>query len=263
MKAEQWRIITDKPADGSWNMAVDRALLESAETNLCKPTLRLYGWDRPTLSTGYSQSVDDNIDMAYLERHDIPKVQRPTGGGAILHGDEVTYAVIVPASSVYYGSLSEVYRFVAVAIRTVLASLGINADSEGEKFGVKHSTCCFASRTRHEIACKGRKIVGSAQRRLKHSALQHGSIVLNQDRERYLSCFKWRDETERTKANARLGGVNDFAHEPVLETDFRISIIQTFKKLYDINFAHENLTEKERRHAESIAGVERKLSEVI
>src|SRR5919197_5335891 len=80
-----WRLIQDGAAPGSFNMAVDDALLEAARRDETPPTLRLYGWSRPTLSLGPHQDPEPGIDHAFRRRRGIDLVRRPTGGRAVLH----------------------------------------------------------------------------------------------------------------------------------------------------------------------------------
>src|SRR2546422_813778 len=89
--APTWRLLREPPADGAANMARDDALLASALRG-APPTLRLYAWLRPTLSLGAHQSGED-ANLHACRRLGVDLVRRPTGGGAVLHDAEVTYAV--------------------------------------------------------------------------------------------------------------------------------------------------------------------------
>ena len=88
----QWRLIIDQPASGSWNMAVDDALLEAAQGDGYLPTLRLYSWNPPCLSLGHAQHIRE-VDREALRKMGWDLVRRPTGGRAILHIDELTYSI--------------------------------------------------------------------------------------------------------------------------------------------------------------------------
>ena len=247
---ERWRLIDDSPLPGGWNMSVDAALLEEAERNpSAPPTLRLYGWDRPTLSAGYAQDIARDLDLDYLEKNDIPVTRRPTGGRAVLHHDEVTYAVIVPERSRLYGSLREIYNRVAVVIREALEKLGVEMDPWSGEGGVCSTGCCFATKTRHEITIKGRKVVGGAQRRLKRCALQHGSIMLSQDVDTLLSCIRWPDPGKREAVRPLIGGVNDCSGTRIDGRSLRRCVAKTLELMYDIELARGGLTRAERELA--------------
>lgn len=238
---KRWRLIVNPPTDGMWNMGVDSALLNSATA----PVLRLYGWNRPTLSIGYAQKPEMDVNLAFIENEKIPLVRRPTGGRAILHWDELTYAVTIPSHSGFFGSLSEMYATVATPLRDALLSLGLSLDTDARTAGVRGNPCCFATRLKHEISVNGKKVVGSAQRRLKTAALQHGSIVLSMDSERYANCLNFTDETKRTASLALLGGVNDFAPRPITRDELVAAVVDAFMKTLGIEFTPSALTEEE------------------
>lgn len=246
---ERWRLINDPPLPGGWNMGIDAALLELAEKGSAEPTLRLYGWSRPTLSIGYKQAADKDLDLEFIFQNGIDTVRRPTGGRAILHMDEVTYAVILPSSSSYYGSLRDVYNFVSQALKEALSDLGMKADSHDIRKGPVSTPCCFSSMTRHEIMISGKKIVGSAQRRFRSAALQHGSIVLSQNAEMYLSCLKWSDDEKRMQAGGMIGGINDVSCEKIDAESLRRSVVKAFERLYDIHFIFGEISGHERELA--------------
>lgn len=171
-------------------MRTDEDLLESAES-LDRPItiVRFYRWVRPTASLGRNQREETALDAAFCGLHGIPIVRRPTGGRAVLHADEVTYAVISNDTEAFpAGNLSETYRRIGEALRAGLAYLGIDAEmarvrrkagSPVEAEALRHP--CFESTARHELAVGQRKIAGSAQRRKRRAFLQHGSIPLSID----------------------------------------------------------------------------------
>jgi len=251
---EVWRLIEDGPAPGEWNMAVDTALLKSAEAGASGPTLRLYGWDRATLSIGYLQKKDGWIDLEYLEKSRIPVVRRPTGGRALVHDDEVTYSVTIPSSSLFYGSLRQIYGMVTEAIVKALDNIGVETDAGKARPGSRNSALCHSAKTSFEISLKGRKIVCGAQRRLKSSAIQHGAIALGVDKERALSCFIWGDQKWRKMAEGKIGGLNDFLEKPVSAREVGQALIKSFEKLYEIEFKKGELTRIERETAGALTG---------
>ena len=107
---ETWRLIKTPPASGSWNMAVDEAILQAVGNGLVMPTLRLYSWKPACLSLGYAQPIGD-VDTRQLEQRNWDIVRRLTGGRAILHTDELTYAVVGPQDNPHLiGGVLESYR---------------------------------------------------------------------------------------------------------------------------------------------------------
>ena len=171
-------------------MAVDETLLEScaAGAHPTVPTLRLYSWRPAALSLGRFQCSNGAYDAAYLREHGIDLVRRPTGGMAVLHEYERTYAVIAPLRSPpFSGSVREIYAKIARALRLALRRLGLDARAlvgqaaPGPGRRRDADTACFGSRSNHEISVDGRKLVGSAQLRRRSAFLQHGSILLQAD----------------------------------------------------------------------------------
>jgi len=156
-------------------MAADVALLDDA-VRLGNASLRLYRWDPPTLSIGRNQTLTVN---------DVPVVRRPTGGQAVWHEHELTYAVAAPIAT--FGSLRNAYREIHTRIAVALRSLGADAVLAGDRPAVRPSdrpTSCFASSVGGEIVVNGRKLVGSAQVRRGGAFLQHGSILLDGSQDR-------------------------------------------------------------------------------
>ncbi len=180
--ASDWLVLVDEPASGAWNMALDAALLRAAaREGTC--ALRLYAWDPPTLSFGRNEPALRRYDRALIAARALAVVRRPTGGRAVWHHREVTYAVAAPSS--VFGSLRETYREIHAMLADALASLGaavlLAADRPADGVG---AGACFASAAGGEVmALRGGKIVGSAQVRGDGAFLQHGSVLLAADQD--------------------------------------------------------------------------------
>jgi lipoate-protein ligase A len=161
---------------GAQNMAVDRALLQCAERGeLGSPLLRVYRWDPPAVSLGYHQD-ESALDLEGLRAKGIDIVRRPTGGAAVLHAEEWTYAVAGARGIPGLGQgFAEIYRSLAGSMVEALRGLGIEAASGGA--GAPESFVCFEALQGHEISARGRKLVGSAFRQTRHAFLQHGSLL--------------------------------------------------------------------------------------
>ncbi len=184
------RVIFDSPGGGAWNMAVDQSLLMSAERDGVV-TLRLYAWAEPTLSLGYFQKYEDRQSHAASES--CPVVRRRSGGGAIMHDQELTYSLAIPSSHRWSKETSELYDLVHRVVIKLLAEDGIGSrlfkdaasqsddSAESEKVAIDPTAfLCFQRRSDGDLVSDGVKVLGSAQRRLKHSLLQHGSLLLRQ-----------------------------------------------------------------------------------
>ncbi len=203
-----WRLLHMPASQGAWNMAVDEAILESVYTGRSIPTLRLYAWDPPCLSLGYAQSVAD-VNLAYLDQAAWQLVRRPTGGRAILHTDELTYAVIAPLQEPRVaGSVIESYSRLATALLQALILLGLPAEAKksypNNKTQKIHNPVCFEVPSNYEITVNGKKLIGSAQARRKEGVLQHGPLPLQGDLTRITSALNFANPNQRQLAADRL-----------------------------------------------------------
>ncbi len=172
------RILPRANADGPTNMALDEALLDSVDAEPARACLRVYGWTEPTLSLGYFQSFQAPERSARWP--DAPTVRRITGGGAIWHEHELTYALVVPRSG-HFAESARLYRAVHEYLRGRLQALGYGAELRGETSRVEvgqRPFLCFRDRDRHDVLVGGAKVLGSAQRRRPRAVLQHGSLLL-------------------------------------------------------------------------------------
>ncbi len=169
-----WRLIVDPPRSGALNMALDEALARRLESD--QAVFRLYSWSCPTISLGRNEPTRQTSPSEV----DIPLVRRPTGGRAVLHEAEVTYAVVVPARSLggARATYSAVNRALARGPEALGAPVRLAAAREGAQALPPEAGPCFDVPAPGEIVAGGRKLVGSAQVRFDDVLLQHGSILL-------------------------------------------------------------------------------------
>jgi lipoate-protein ligase A len=169
-------------ADGPANMALDEALLDVVSApEKSGAVLRTYGWSEPTLSLGYFQRLAQVRGDSRFRT--VAMVRRPTGGGAIWHHHELTYALAVPSEHPLARPSTRLYQAVHAAIVGGLVGFGIQVDRRGEVFPPPdceriRPLLCFTDRSADDILFEGTKVVGSAQRRREGAVLQHGSFLL-------------------------------------------------------------------------------------
>jgi lipoyl(octanoyl) transferase len=199
-----WRLIEDGPIDGKLNMAIDRAILTACVEGQVPATLRLYGWDKPTLSIGFSQNELRDVDKAQCERKNIPIVRRFTGGRALLHQFELTYSLVAPIPDLRFpGNLAGAFGAVSKAVMSSLEKSGVSQlevvgkEKRRSGAGRTRSPACLSTSNHWEITVKGKKLVGSAQRRLKGAFLQHGSILMDYDPKLAHSLLRYPSEDEK------------------------------------------------------------------
>lgn len=183
------RILPHRIGTGPANMALDEALLEDVAADPSFAYVRTYEWSTPTLSLGYFQ----NIAAAQAEPRfrSAPIVRRSTGGGALWHDREITYAVIIPAPHPLARQAQAFYQIIHEAIATVIKARGLAISRRGDSSHHPDGTMrrqastrsdrpllCFADQDAEDLVSNGVKIVGSAQRRRAGAVLQHGSVLL-------------------------------------------------------------------------------------
>jgi len=180
--ATEWSLVIDPDGrTGAENMAIDWALLRAAQRG--SACLRLYCWKPPCLSFGRHEPALVRYDRKRIATLGLDTVRRPTGGRAVWHEHEVTYAVAAPAEM--FGSLQDAYiaihRMLAGALRRLGADVGL-AERPRPAAG-PGAGACFAAPAGGEIVSGARKLVGSAQVREGTAFLQHGSILLRDGQE--------------------------------------------------------------------------------
>jgi len=168
-----WFDLAGRP--GWQNMALDQAMLDRAAAG--QRWLRLYRWAPHCLSFGRHEPALRRYDRARIEALGLDVVRRPTGGRAVWHAEELTYALAVPSDSL--GGLRRAYEEIHRVLLVALRALGALAElAPMRKTARLDAGSCFASPVGGEIVIAGRKVVGSAQLREGGGLLQHGSILL-------------------------------------------------------------------------------------
>ncbi|MEZ4457345.1 MAG: hypothetical protein R2882_12480 [Gemmatimonadales bacterium] len=171
--------LDDAPRPGWQNMAIDHALFELAEAE-GRHLWRLYRWEPHCLSFGRHEPAARRYDRARIADLGLDTVRRPTGGRAVWHARELTYAVAAPVAA--WGSLREGYRRIHEWLARAVAGLGAVPALAGDRTAPGLGAgACFAAAVGGEVVIGGRKVVGSAQRRGERALLQHGSMLLEDD----------------------------------------------------------------------------------
>jgi lipoate-protein ligase A len=179
----KWEYIDSGFGTGKYNMDFDLELVERCKADDVS-FLRFYRWKPYAISLGYNQSAND-FRLNYQKCNDdgIDVVTRPTGGRAVLHSDELTYSVVFKSAR----PVRDLYRDISLDILNGLKTLDPNLNDLAftketpdllklAKTGMYN--LCFNSQVKYEINHKGRKLVGSAQRKFGNIVLQHGSILI-------------------------------------------------------------------------------------
>lgn len=235
-----WELIIDGAMDGARNMAIDAAMLDEVEHSPGQKTVvRFYRWLRPTISLGRNQKVDRAVDVDYCRSRGIDIVHRPTGGRAVLHDDELTYAVASNDSSCFGDTIYGNYKRVSEALCLGYTRLGVPAvlapetrkaiDLPGDG-----DTPCFLSPSRYELVVAGRKIVGSAQRRIRRSFLQHGSMPITVDTDVLARATGIPD---KSVLEQEMAGFAEFLPARPAVSELTDAFVRAFRDYFKITFA--------------------------
>jgi lipoate-protein ligase A len=195
------RVRFEPGLDGATHMRRDAELLTSQALG-DGPTLRLYTWNPPAVSLGHMQVPESLLDLGACQAAGVDVVVRPTGGRAILHWEEVTYAIVAGIDDPRFGTdLATCHAVIGRCLAAGLGALGIPAELSRPALDPHRRLLrqpCFVSPGRAELLVKGRKLLGSAQRRTSRAFLQHGSLLVGPAHERLVELLA------DTRANAGL-----------------------------------------------------------
>lgn len=238
---EIWAYVDTGHHDAATNMAIDEALLYFHSKGQIKPTIRFYGWKRPSLTVGHFQNVEKTIDFAGIDTHQCDFVRRLTGGSAVLHDDELTYSIIVSENHPKIPhSINQAYYVLSQGLLEGYRLLGVQADfamPEREKQR-NRSAVCFEKPAIYEMIVDGKKISGNAQTRKNGVLLQHGSIPMSFDADMLFDLFQFPSERvkERQKKafEKKAISINDITNNIHTFSMMKEAFLQGFLKSLDI-----------------------------
>jgi len=242
---KEWRFIYSGHNNPFTNMAVDMAMVDIYKMNRV-PLFRIYGWEPYSFSIGYFQKALEVLDISACVRDGIPFVRRPTGGGIIYHGDEVTYSIVCSSGDI--GSPATVkdgYKILCSFILEAYHQYGLSpafAIDTG-KARIEKTTLCFASFQDYDILINGKKIGGNAQKRHKDIIMQHGSIPLTLD---YTSVLKYVRENIEFSSN-KTTDVRTEVGRPIDFDGFAGVLKDCFIRIFGIKLRESFLTPEEKK----------------
>lgn len=248
---QKWRLIKDKPGDPVWNMAVDEALARMHNEQISLPTLRLYTWAPPALSLGYFQKTN-GIRFDELQRLGITPVRRITGGRAVLHSGDLTYSLIVSSKGKMPAGVSASYRYICKGLLAAFAILGIDAALGSDRSGRGAPDMCFALSTGADIVFNGKKFVGSAQKRIGSTLLQHGSILLRPQTEILCRIFENQESLNEVMLSMKVTSLQDILGRNVDQEEVVHAVVEGFAQTFKTDLVLDCLTDDEARTAYNI-----------
>lgn len=224
---------------GAFNMDFDVRRAEAVDAGTAGAMLRVYNWKPWCISLGRHQDIAE-IDEAATAAAGYGIVRRPTGGRAILHAEELTYSVVMPSEE---RGIMEVYRLISEALTAGLQILVPEIDIARAQpnfqklYREPGSIPCFSSSARYEIEYGGKKLVGSAQRRIGSAVLQHGSILIG---EAHLALADFLavegDVREQLRHDMRAHTITlqEILGRPVHRDEVRDAIIEGFRRAWGV-----------------------------
>ena len=262
----EWRLIKDSYHTGFMNMAIDEAIMIAHREGLVPPTIRFYQWSPPAVSLGYFQDLQKEIDVDVCQDMGIDIVRRPTGGKAVLHDKELTYSFIIRENHpLVNNSILETYKKISGGMIRGLSYFGITAklvplreklksDSlhKEKKSEIRHSdfkSICFSVPSQYEVQVEGKKIVGSAQVRKREIVLQHGSLLIELEKDKLFSVFNFPSAQIRERFKTRF---NATSLEEILKRKINFSELSEilprgFEKEFGVRLLEGKLTEQEEK----------------
>lgn len=242
------------------NMAIDEVMARFVGEGLSDPILRLYGWNPATLSLGYFQKTDKEVDETGLHSWNIGMVRRFTGGRAVLHDDEVTYSIALPSSSPFFKSnVIDSYRVLSIGLCKALELLGLEPTLQKSKIEPDEHTsaACFDAPSLYELTLGGKKVVGSAQKRFTHSLLQHGSIPITMNIEKLFDTLKFDSDEKKNKLkqifSRKASWLNAHRQRPILRTELCAALVKGLEEAMQVTFITKPLTDDELQQASALA----------
>ncbi len=259
---EIWRFIDSGDCSPAYNMALDEALLTWHSEGGIPPTLRFYSWNPATLSIGYFQNIEKDINLEVVKERKLGLVRRLTGGRAVLHDQELTYSVIVSEEKMPK-TVIDAYRVISQGILEGFKLLGFDAylsvpqtEQELERLKNPQSAVCFDASSWYELVVEGRKVVGSAQTRQKGVILQHGAILLDLDEDLLFSVFRYENEQKKERMQqefrSKAVAINKLSNRQVTMEEAKSAFRHGFEHGLQIKLEQHILTEEENVYVQQL-----------
>lgn len=246
---QKWRLLTLLLDDPYRNMAVDESMLIACEKGFSPPTLRFYSWRPSAVTTGCShKNVEDVIDTAGLRSFNIPLVRRPTGGGILFHYNDLSYSIISDKTHRGLSRPIDSYRAIHNSFLNSFKAIGLKGQFRFCEKSSARNNLCFLNHTRFEVVVGDKKVLGSAQRWLRNSFLQHGSIFLEPPPSEILRFFKGLDEEEVSR---NIFWLKDYV-DSICINDLVDSFLDYFSCTSGIKFTPAGLTPFEEMYADKL-----------
>ncbi|MDD1772851.1 MAG: lipoate--protein ligase family protein [Methanomassiliicoccales archaeon] len=192
------------------SVALEEAIVESCSRGLMPPTLHLYVRDRPTISLGYFEKVEEAVKIAALERENVFLVRRMSGGSSIYtDSGQLIFSLTIGQEA--YGSPEDAYKMTCSALVSALMSMGIVAEHKPP----------------NDVLCQGKKISGSAQTRKHGMLLVHGTVLVDTDLDRMVRVLRPRQD-KRSRSRDEMTCITEVLGRKVQMNEVRSALVSAF-----------------------------------
>ena len=251
-----FRFIDTDRNNGAMNMAIDEALLIAQSEERLPPAIRVYQFVPPTLSIGYFQSMEEEVDIEHCAEKGFDYVRRSTGGRAVLHDRELTYSVTISyPHKILEMNLLDSFHYISGGIIKAIEKTGGRAHFSKREDNEIVSPSCFASPTFSDIIINGKKVVGSAQMRNKYGLLQHGAILLRVSIEDIFYCLKIKEALKLNlidQARSKISSLSDELGREITFYDVKSALRYGLSEILGEELVDAELTPSERKIAEEL-----------
>ena len=251
-----FRFIDTGRNNGAMNMAIDEALLIAQSEKGLPPAIRVYQFVPPTLSIGYFQSMENEVDLEHCKKKGFGYIRRPTGGRAVLHDRELTYSVTIAyPHRVLDMNLLNSFHYLSNGIIKAIDKLGGKAYFSEREDSEISSPSCFASPTFSDIIINGKKVVGSAQMRDKYGLLQHGSILFKVSVEDIFYCLKIKKALKSNlikQAESKISSLSDELGKEITFSDVKFAFKKGMSEILGEELVETEVTPREEKIAEEL-----------
>lgn len=257
---EKWRLIKTETTNGFQNMAIDEALMRSHQVKKVPPTIRFYSWEPATLSLGYFQQLEKEVDQTACQNEQIDIVRRLTGGRAILHDKELTYSITIREdynllSNSIVTSYKEISQGLVAGLNLLKIPAKLKAMERGKKSPNGNSAACFDAPSWYEVLLGDKKLIGSAQTRKQGTILQHGSLPYEIDPKKTFKLFNYSSEKKRKKArrifSAKSTSLKSAGYN-VEKEELENALVKGLAEKLGFNYSFANLTNYEIKLADKL-----------
>ncbi|MFQ5455881.1 MAG: biotin/lipoate A/B protein ligase family protein [Nitrospirota bacterium] len=260
-----YRLIDHTERDPFINMALDEAIAMACRNSLVPPTIRFHTWDSPVLSVGRFQKIERDINIEMCNKLGIDIVRRISGGKTVYHKDELTYSVISKKSdNIYSKDRYSSQRIIAAALIAGLKRIGVYAEivqPVKDRGDIRDMPYCFLSASQNEIVFKGKKLVGSAQKRWRDIFLQQGSILIDFSPQETLSLINFPAEDIREKrirdAEGKITSLNRILSIYIQVNEIKDALVRGFREVFGIRIEEGHIIQYERELSMKLAESEK------